>query len=69
LDQTWITNQLTENIQSKATEESNLAQILPTDFKPADITAVMNKQARLTSEEREKLLHALIDFQEISQGK
>jgi hypothetical protein len=64
---TWITNKSTQKKQSEANEDLNLAQILPTDYKPVDIAEVMNKQTCLTWKESENLLHALIDFQELFQ--
>jgi hypothetical protein len=57
------------NVNHHANEELQLAQILPADYKPADLPAVVQQQTHLTAEEREQLLTTLFDFQELFQGK
>jgi hypothetical protein len=44
-------------------------RILPVEYKPVDIAAVMQKQTHLNVEEQEKLKNTLFDFQTLFQGK
>jgi hypothetical protein len=61
---TWNVNKREHNV-----EELHLAEILPADYKPLDINEVVQKQTHLCSDERDELLQALKDFQELFQGK
>jgi len=54
---------------SEPTNEVQITEILPAEYKPIDINKVVNKQTHLSPEEREKLRNILLDFTELYQGK
>ncbi len=49
--------------------ELHLAKILPEDYKPVDISDVINKQTHLTSKEQDLLKNVLFEFQDLFQGR
>jgi hypothetical protein len=51
------------------TNELIVTEILPAEYKPTDIDEVVNNQAHLFPEEREKLRNVLLDFTELFQGQ
>jgi hypothetical protein len=61
---TWNVNKREHDV-----EELNLAEILPANYKPFNINKVVQKQKHLCLDERDQLLQALKDFQELFQGK
>jgi hypothetical protein len=66
VSKTWNTN--IQKQQPKIEEELHLSQIIPANYKPVDITEVIQKQTHLTSDEHEKLQAVLFDFQELFKG-
>jgi hypothetical protein len=63
---TWNSNKST---QKQVEEELRLAKILPAEYKPKDITDIMQQQTHLTARERKQLLTVLFDLQDLFQGK
>jgi hypothetical protein len=49
--------------------ELHLAKILPADYKPVDISDVINKQTHLTSKEQDLLKNILFEFQDLFQDR
>lgn len=69
---TNIVNSWNDNTKPKYRHDDNemhITQILPADYKPTNITEVVNQQTHLTADERDQLQRTLFDFQDLFQGK
>ncbi len=66
---TWNVNNRSIQNAAHENDESHLAQILPAEYKPMDITELIQKQSHLTPDEHEQLQNALFSFQPLFQGK
>jgi hypothetical protein len=63
---TWNAPQKSE---CEGNAKLHLAKILPAEYKPVDINAVIIKQTHLTSNEQDLLKTVLLEFQDLFQGK
>jgi hypothetical protein len=50
-------------------KDMHLTEILPAEYKPADVLEIAKKQTHLTSEEQDKLHNILLNFQDLFLGQ
>jgi len=50
-------------------EEAHVTEILPAEYKPCDINAIVNEQTHLSPDEKNKLRSALLEFSDLFKGE
>jgi hypothetical protein len=66
---TWNAKHLETGTVQKATNELQVAEIKPAEYKPVNIDEVVEKQTHLTPTERTQLRTMLVEFQDLFQGQ
>lgn len=68
----WTKEKITTTAKtwnSAPSQEKHFTEILPADYQPVNITDMVEQQTRLSPQEQQQLLHTLLDFAELFQGR